>query len=607
MIKVKFLDNNNFLVKCSNKSNFNEYIKIITSKLLYCAKPNLSKTGGWIFHNSKLKEVESFFKDIKYENEYIPPVYHDMGKDMKLQPYDYQKEAIYYGLKQQKALMTLPCGAGKTVIGIGLYLEAINNNIIQGQGLIVVKASLKTQWKNEVSKFSDLSANIIQTYSDRCLNIKLKIKRLEKKLKKIGLNKKNLNKRKEIKEKIQSLENEANIYFKEQFSNGDLLIVNYETLTDEKVIKELKSKKIDCIICDEIHYAKTYSTKRSKALYKLNDAKIKIGATATPVTKDPTDIFGIYNFIKPELFESESKFNKQYIKYAGYGKIECFKNMDELRNKIKNNIFVKTKKEISDQLPKLKSIPIYFDLTEEQLNKNIKIMNDLEELKLQDFFIRKKCTSEKEVKMNIELQTIHGKIMALQTFAQELTDSPLLLSNSDSEYSKSYSSDLDKSKNPKLDICLEIIEQIIDSGEKVCIFSKFERMQSILTEAIIKQFKNKIKIAYINGSMPDKDRYKEAYNKFRDNDSYNILLCSDAGAEGLNLSNCKYLIEYDLATSFAIQTQRQGRLERADSVHNNVFVYQLIANDSWDILQEKIIKKKEGYDNNLIKNFAKNY
>ena len=72
----------------------------------------------------------------------------------------------------------------------------------------------------------------------------------------------------------------------------------------------------------------------------------------------------------------------------------------------------------------------------------------------------------------------------------------------------------------------------------------------------------------------------------------------------LNLSECKYLIEYDLATSYAIQTQRQGRLERADSIHKNVVVYQLIANESWDEIALKIIQKKECFDSDIIKSLT---
>lgn len=69
----------------------------------------------------------------------------------------------------------------------------------------------------------------------------------------------------------------------------------------------------------------------------------------------------------------------------------------------------------------------------------------------------------------------------------------------------------------------------------------------------------------------------------------------------LNLSFCKTLIEFDLANSYGIQTQRHGRLERADSIYKNVVVYQLIANNSWDEIALKIIDKKEGFDINIIK------
>lgn len=115
MIKIRFLDNNMFLVKFNgDRKYFMNYISKIMSKLLYCAEPNLEKTGGWIFHYSKLKEVVSVFNnEVEFENEYTPPVYFDMGKNMKLQPYDYQKEAIYFAINNLNALMVLPCGSGR--------------------------------------------------------------------------------------------------------------------------------------------------------------------------------------------------------------------------------------------------------------------------------------------------------------------------------------------------------------------------------------------------------------------------------------------------------------------------------------------------------------
>ena len=75
-------------------------------------------------------------------------------------------------------------------------------------------------------------------------------------------------------------------------------------------------------------------------------------------------------------------------------------------------------------------------------------------------------------------------------------------------------------------------------------------------------------------------------------------------AEGISLSKCNYLIEYDLADSYAIQTQRHGRIKRANSVHKTGYVYQIICLESWDEVQQKIIAKKENYDSTLIQSLV---
>ena len=128
-------------------------------------------------------------------------------------------------------------------------------------------------------------------------------------------------------------------------------------------------------------------------------------------------------------------------------------------------------------------------------------------------------------------------------------------------------------------------------------------MQDIITERVKKESKkNKlfnIDIAYVNGSINGDERYANIV-KFRDNDNCKLLLLSDAGAEGISLGWCSYLIEMDLANSYAIQTQRHGRIQRADSISDTVHVYQLIANESYDEIALKIIEKKEKYDSQIV-------
>jgi SNF2 family DNA or RNA helicase len=603
------LKSDKYLIKFKGKKQqFNEYINKVTNM------PNREydfKEKCWTIPRRDLPILQSKFKDIEFLEEVQDlekPIrdtstYAHMGKHMKLQPYDYQKEAIKFGVDSQGILIVYPCGSGKTPIGIGIFDEAKRAKVVKGPGLIVVKASLKTQWLKEIMKFSDYKVKIIETTADVTASIADKIKRREANLKKGTLRGKPLSKHQiaQYKDEIEELQAEMDSALSKQFDGYDLFVLNYETLNEEAIRKELRKRKIDYIFADEIHYVKSHDAKRSKALHEFGDVKLRIGATATPVKKDYQDIFGIFKFVQPTLFSSFSSFAKLYIKYAGFGKISGFKNTDHLQKKIAPYIIVKTKEEISDQLPSLLVMQRYCDLYPEQQDASDMIMQELDELNDQVRKIRASCFTQADIDNNPELGMMEMKIMGLQTFAQEIADSPRLLQLTDSQMAKSYA--IDSVRSSKLEMMADLVEEIINSGEKVCIFSKFERMHNILAEKILSIDKT-IKIARVSGSMSDKHRYAEIYDKFRDNDEYKVLLGTDAMAEGANLSKCQYLIEFDLAESFAVQTQRHGRLERADSIHDNVTVYQLIANNSWDEIQAKIVAKKEGYDTELIKSLS---
>lgn len=530
---------------------------------------------------------ESIYQEL--ENKFSVDSYFNLGSCMKLQPYDYQKEIANFILHNKKALVVAPCGAGKTPVVICSYLEALHKNVINGPGLIVVKASLKYQWKQEVSKFSDLKATVIQTYAELTSNITNRIKNRESKKEKT----------KELKEEIKQLKKERSQLFKNQFKDYDLYICNYETLLDKEVSKELLAMNLEFVAADEIQYAKSNTSKRNKALAKFGNAKMTIGATATPVQNNPEDIYGLFKFIQPELFPKKSDFSSLYLKYGGYGRVIGAKNTRQLHAKIKPYMIIKDKKDVAKQLPRLVVNQLYCEFEPEQLEMSNKILDELTELK-RKLEALDKTLSPAEVLHNEERTKLDAGIMARQAFAQELANSELLLSESESEMAKQYITGC--KENHKLDLLMNLIEEIIESGEKVIVFSKFRRMQDVITNRIkeIKSLKD-VKIAYVNGSISGDDRYNEVYTKFRDNDTYKILLCSDAGAEGLNASRCKYLIEYEAADSYAIQTQRHGRLERADSIHDTVFVYQLIVKDSYDEIGQKIINKKRKYDAEIVK------
>lgn len=620
LINVNQLDDNRYEIEFNSSVRTNKYFSDYTALLGRIKSSYDASSNKWIIDQNGLQEFEKLdallfpkkvasiaAKPIKSKiNKSVENAlsvshtitnYSSMGSMMKLQPYDYQKEIIKFIIDNKNALIVAPCGSGKTPVVIGAFLEARKANLISGRGLVVVKASLKLQWPNEITKFSSLTSCIIETEAEAIKKYANRIKTRERKLEKLT----DAKEIKMLKKEIRELKKQAKDAFIAQFKDVDIYVLNYETLRDLKVRKELHKRNIEFVAADEVHYVKNVSSKRAKVLAEFNTAPIKIGATATPVQRDPRDIYGLFKFIKPELFPRKTDFDALYVLYNRWGAPVGVKNARNLNQKIAPNMIVKTHEEVAKELPDINVVQRYTELTPEQAKMHNKIMDQLQELHQQQNDITI-AVSPSELINNSEYQRLNAMIMTLQTFAQELADSELLLSESDSDMAKTYTT---RSKvNNKLDMLVDIVSEIIDSGEKVCIFSRFARMQKIITDRFNKETSlKKEKIAYIRGDISSEQRFIEAYTKFRDGD-YSILLCSDAGAEGLNL-DCKYLIEYDLAQSYALQVQRHGRIHRASSAHDTVYVYQLIAEKSYDEIAQKIVQKKEGYDSKIIK--GRNY
>lgn len=557
----------------------------------------------------KLKTIDDKFFDMQYQTwvcdtrsaERILETFSkpNIKVNLKLPPYLYQLQCLDSCINKGTRLIHLSCGAGKTPCALMIYEYLRDNGMLSGQGVIVVKATLKNQWLGEVSKFTDYKASIIDTYKSVTSSIQSKIKTRDKRLKSL-IKDSAVENREEIAgitNEINELKKKAHDDFAKLFSkDNDLLILNFETLDDPEVKSMLKNINPDFWFVDEIDNIKDPDTKRNKNIAEFNSAKFKFGATATPIRKNPVDLYGVFHFLKPDLFPKRSAFEMRYTRKY-FGRIVGSQNEDELSNMIAPYIFSRTFEEISDQLPQQVVIQKYCELSQKQLFMHRKLMSEIQAFKEEQELLAQRFTPS-QLKNNAEYERLNGNIVARQTFAQMLADSEELLQRSDSSLSKQY---LTGTKSSKVDLCVDLVRNIIDSGEKVCIFSRYIGMQDILQETFIESgtVESENSIARIDGSM-SADARQEKLNNYNTSDNCSILLVSDAAESGVNLKSTKYLIEFDLADSAAKQTQRHGRITRADSIHRTVVVYQLIAKESFDEIAMMIIEKKAKYAEDIL-------
>ena len=108
MIEIKKKDNNScFLEYKGTVEDRFRLLRILAS--LNCKRINENK---WIVPMNIPQDIlESLYKT--FELNMVTSPWKDVGKGLKYEPYEYQKETVFFGSEKNSALFLLPTGSGK--------------------------------------------------------------------------------------------------------------------------------------------------------------------------------------------------------------------------------------------------------------------------------------------------------------------------------------------------------------------------------------------------------------------------------------------------------------------------------------------------------------
>lgn len=153
----------------------------------------------------------------------------------------------------------------------------------------------------------------------------------------------------------------------------NFLITSYEQATNWKPLIDKNGEVLDAVVCDESHYLKNVSSKRTKAILGPDStghngimgwAVHGWSLTGTPIPNDPVDIYPFLRFTDCMPL-SKDAFVKRYFKStrtAHGSRQECKgDNLDELIYLINNNALRRTKNDIGLQLPPIFLTSLYVD------------------------------------------------------------------------------------------------------------------------------------------------------------------------------------------------------------------------------------------------------
>lgn len=322
--------------------------------------------------------------------------------------------------------------------------------------------------------------------------------------------------------------------------NKNIIITSYSSLVND--YNEYSQFEFESLVIDEAQYIKNPKSKTSQVIKNIK-ASFFIALSGTPIENDLVELWSIFDFLLPGYLGDLQSFKK---KYKDNEDIEVLKKSLSpfIMRRLKKNVL----KEIPDKIESVVYVPM--DLQQKKLYKHL---ND-------------------EIK-NIDKKNNNMQILSQITKLRQIAIDPGLVVD---EYVNT---------SQKIETCIELVREIMNSKEKVLIFSQYTRFLKKIKKALKDE---EIKSFYLDGKTKPIDRLKDT-EKFNKNNIPVYLISLKVGGIGLNLTSASNVIISDPWWNPAVESQAIDRTHRIGQ-NKIVNVYSLITKGS---IEEKI---------NLLKN-----
>ena len=357
--------------------------------------------------------------------------------------------------------------------------------------------------------------------------------------------------------KLRVMQYQGNKTEREKLSNAllnfDIILVSYGiVLQDNKVLSSLVW---EYIILDESQKIKNPQTKTYHAVEKLK-SKNRLCLTGTPVENSINDLWAQFNFLNSGIFGTRKNFENRFSLNINGGS----KHLDLLRKIIHPFVLRRKKEEVLSELPERTEIVQYIEMTDNQK----KVYRELLEKYRDHIFDQIK---EKGI------QKTRLKILEALTYLRQIACHPNILNEN-----------IDLMDSGKMILLEEMLEELIEEGHKVLVFSQFVRFLRLARKLLDNRG---WQYEYLDGTIRKR---APRIDNFQNNPEIKIFLISlKAGGLGLNLTAADYVIHLDPWWNPAVEQQASDRVHRIGQ-KNRVFVYKYIIKSS---VEEQIIHLQE--------------
>ncbi|MBQ9244010.1 MAG: DEAD/DEAH box helicase [Proteobacteria bacterium] len=329
--------------------------------------------------------------------------------------------------------------------------------------------------------------------------------------------------------------------------------------------------KWSLVVLDEAQAIKNASTKRSSIVRELQ-TDFRIALTGTPIENRLAELWSILDFLNPGLLGTNAKFQRLYG-------VPIEKNNDkEARERLRSLVSpfilrrVKSDPNIIQDLPDKMENKVYCTLTREQATLYQALVDS---------------TMQK-----IEHATgisRHGKVLALLTHLKQIVDHPAI-------YQKS--SALTAERSGKVQRLIEMLETIIENGERALVFTQYKEMGDVLVEILQKEL-DIPSVPFLHGSLSATQRDALVSDFQSEHGAPVFILSLKAGGTGLNLTAATHVFHFDRWWNPAVEDQATDRAYRIGQ-EKNVQVHKFLTLGTLEEKIDAMLEEKKSLSDSIV-------
>jgi SNF2 family DNA or RNA helicase len=358
--------------------------------------------------------------------------------------------------------------------------------------------------------------------------------------------------------------------FAKTVKDKQLVITSYSLVHRDQ--KTLASIDWQGIVLDEAQNIKNPSAKQSQAVREI-PAGFRIALTGTPVENRLTELWSILDFLNPGFLGNRNFFQKRFA--APIEKYGDRESLNILRSLTQPFILrrLKTDKNIIQDLPDKQEMNVFCGLSAEQAELYQQLVDSsLEEIEDADGIKRR------------------GLILTLLLRLKQLCNHPELLDKHQDKKAMVKTENFGD-RSGKLLRLEEMLEEIVDEGDRSLIFTQFSEWGKILKPYLSEKLKEEVMFLY--GATPREAR-QEMVDRFQNepNGPKIFILSLKAGGTGLNLTRANHVFHVDRWWNPAVENQATDRAFRIGQ-QRNVQVHKFVCTGTLEERINDIIESKK--------------